>query len=95
LTQFIAAFTTWFKTLSTVEAAEVSDETIRKIALHLKSDGYADRHAVSQFDSAMWLEVLTEANTANNLGLFGFPKKGHLRSLQDASSALKQTQNTH
>ncbi len=87
--QFISAFSTWFKTLPTVEAAALSDETIRKIALHLKSEGYADRHAVSQFDSAMWLEVLTDANTAMNLGLVLFPKKGHLRSLQEASLALR------
>jgi hypothetical protein len=51
--QFITAFSTWFKTLPTVEAAELSDATILMIALHLKSDGYADRYAVSQFDSAM------------------------------------------
>ena len=85
--QFITAFSNWFKSLPTVEAAALSDETIRKIASYLKSEGYADRHAVSQFDSGMWLEVLTEANGAMSLGLLLFPKKGHLRSLQEASSS--------
>lgn len=88
--QFIGSFSIWFKSLPTVQSAALSDQTIRKIASHLHSEGYADRHSVSQFDIANWLDVLTNANTAMNLGLDLFPKKGHLTSLGQASLALRK-----